>query len=279
MGNFKKDLEQLKRYRENNDRKSREVVQLWENSISVNIENLGKEKHIVLEQVCIAAADTFRLNIAQRCIQELYRDFPNSSRVRVLESMVYEADENYPKALQILNDIIKHDNTNSAAKKRKIAIFKALGRYPEAIKELTEYLKTFMADVEAWQELSELYLNEHDYSKAAFCVEELILHNPHNHLLHQRYADIKYTHGGIENLEIAKTYYYQTLKLNPKNIRALFGIYLTTTALLNSQKNMPQKKKDSAQKAAEWSIKQIKKRYAEENNVDHIQKSLAALEI
>lgn len=58
--------------------------------------------------------------------------------------MVYEADENYPKALQILNDIIKQDNTNSAAKKRKIAIFKTLGRYTEAIKELTEYLKTYV---------------------------------------------------------------------------------------------------------------------------------------
>lgn len=192
----------------------------------------------------MASADCFRLNIAQRCIQELYKDFPNSSRVRILESMVYEADENYPKALQILNDIIKQDNTNSAAKKRKIAIFKALGRYAEAIKELTEYLKTyvcvimsevmyliniffsFMADVEAWQELSELYINEHDYSKAAFCVEELILHNPHNHLLHQRYADIKYTQGGLENLELARSYYYQALRLNPKNIRTLYGIYL-----------------------------------------------------
>ncbi|XP_018569432.1 ER membrane protein complex subunit 2-like [Anoplophora glabripennis] len=279
MGNLKRDLEQLKRYRETNERKSREVVQIWDDSISSNIYNLGKEKHIVLEQVSIAAADSFRLNIAQRCIQELYKDFPNSSRVRILESMVYEADENYPKALQILNDIIKQDNTNSAAKKRRIAIFKALGRYTEAIKELTEYLKTFMADVEAWQELSELYINEHDYSKAAFCVEELILHNPHNHLLHQRYADIKYTQGGLENLEIAKSYYYQALRLNSRNIRALYGIYLTTTASLNSQKNVSQKKKDSTQKVIEWSLKQIRKRYADENEVKEIEESLAALEV
>ncbi|KAJ8942242.1 hypothetical protein NQ318_003089 [Aromia moschata] len=230
MGNLTRDLEQLKRYRDNNDRKSRETVQIWEESLSSNIENLGKEKHIVLEQVCIAAVDCFRLNIAQRCVQELYKDFPSSSRVRILESMVYEADENvenYNKTLQILNDIISQDSTNSAAKKEK-------NRNTES--------PCFMADVEAWQELSEMYINEHDYSKAAFCIEELILHNPHNHLLHQRYADIKYTQGGLENLEMARTYYYQALKLNPNNIRALYGIYLTTTALLNSQKNMTQKK-------------------------------------
>lgn len=83
-----------------------------------------------------------------------------------------------------------------------------------------------MADTEAWQELSEIYISENDFNKAAFCVEELILHNPHNHLLHQRYADIKYTQGGQENIEIAKNYYCQALKLNPNNIRALYGLYL-----------------------------------------------------
>lgn len=83
-----------------------------------------------------------------------------------------------------------------------------------------------MADVEAWQELSELYITEQDFNKAAFCVEELILHNPHNHLLHQRYADIKYTQGGVENLETARSYYSQALKINPKNMRALYGLYL-----------------------------------------------------
>lgn len=83
-----------------------------------------------------------------------------------------------------------------------------------------------MADTEAWQELSELYVNEQDFSKAAFCVEELILHHPHNHLLHQRYADIRYTQGGFENMELARAYYCQALKLNPNNLRALYGLYL-----------------------------------------------------
>lgn len=87
-----------------------------------------------------------------------------------------------------------------------------------------------MVDAEAWQELSELYLNEHDYNKAAFCIEELILHNPHNHLLHQRLADIKYTQGGFENLELARAYYCQAVKLNPKNLRALLGIQLVRKA-------------------------------------------------
>lgn len=63
-------------------------------------------------------------------------------RVKKLESMCYEASENYELALKIVNEIIQGDPTNSAARKRKVAIFKAQNKIPEAIKELVEYLKT-----------------------------------------------------------------------------------------------------------------------------------------
>lgn len=51
----------------------------------------------------------------------------------------------------------------------------------------------FMSDQEAWHELCSLYLSENEYSKAAFCMEEVLLHNPHSHLIHQRLAEIRYT--------------------------------------------------------------------------------------
>lgn len=85
-----------------------------------------------------------------------------------------------------------------------------------------------MSDEEAWQELSELYLSEEEYAKAAFCMEEVILISPHNHLYHQRYAEIKYTQGGYDNLEIARSHYCLALKLSPNNMRALYGIFLVS---------------------------------------------------
>ena len=87
------------------------------------------------------------------------------------------------------------------------------------------YLK---ADQEAWSELCDLYLSEHEYTKAAFCAEELLLINPHNHLNHERYASIRYSQGDYEK---ARSYYFSTLKINPTNIRALYGIILTSTNL------------------------------------------------
>lgn len=50
-----------------------------------------------------------------------------------------------------------------------------------------------MSDQEAWHELCSLYLAESEYSKAFFCMEEVLLHNPHSHLIHQRLAEIRYT--------------------------------------------------------------------------------------
>ena len=43
-------------------------------------------------------------------------------------------------------------------------------------------------------------------------------------LLCYRYAEIKYTQGGLEHMEIAKTYYFHTIRLNPGNMRALYGL-------------------------------------------------------
>jgi len=47
-----------------------------------------------------------------------------------------------------------------------------------------------MSDSEAWLELCDIYLQEHEYDKAAFCMEELLLCKPYNHLIHQKYAEV-----------------------------------------------------------------------------------------
>lgn len=60
------------------------------------------------------------------------------------------------------------------------------------IQGLNEYLEQFVRDQETWHELAELYISEHDCAKAAFCLEQFMMMNPHNHLHCQQYAEIKY---------------------------------------------------------------------------------------
>lgn len=177
------------------------MIDLWDNVLDEKQHKLDNEKHIVLEQVIIAALDCNRLEVAEKCIHQLSLDFPGSLRVQKYRAMRFEALELYDEALDVLNAIVSHDETNAAPRKRKIAILKAKGKVNEAIKELCEYTKKFMSDQEAWHELCNLYLSEGDYAKAAFCMEELLLHNPHSHLYHQRLAEIRYTMVSKKNLD------------------------------------------------------------------------------
>jgi len=47
-----------------------------------------------------------------------------------------------------------------------------------------------MNDSEAWTELVGLYLGECDYAKASYCVEELILAHPRDHLFFQLFGEV-----------------------------------------------------------------------------------------
>lgn len=248
----------FRKWRDDNERKSEDVIQLWDAVLCDKQNKLGNERHLVLEQVMIAALDCNRIETAEDCIRILTAEFPSSLRIQKYKSMLLEALERYDDALDVLEQIIKKDETNAAPRKRKVAIYKAQGRTAEAIRELCDYLKRFMSDQEGWHELCSLYLAEGDYAKAAFCMEEVLLHNPHSHLIHQRLADIRYTMGGLENIEIAKSYYCQAVKLNQNNLRALFGLFLCCGHIANSK--APLNKRKEAQKLAQWTIAQIQEK-------------------
>lgn len=205
--------DQFRKWREDSERYSDDVVQLWVAVLEDKVHKTGNERHLILEQVIVAALDTARFDIATKCTKLLNAEFPGSLRVMKFKAMRLEALEQYDAAIEVLDAIIEKDETNAAPRKRKIAIMKARGMRLDAIKELNAYLKKyysvkhicyiylfgyfhlprFMSDQEAWQELCNLYMAEGEYGKAAFCMEEVILHNPHSHLIHQRLADIRYT--------------------------------------------------------------------------------------
>lgn len=131
----------FRKWREDNERKSDETVLLWKTVLEDKASKLGNERHLVLEQVIIAAFDCARLDISEKCIRELSQEFPGSLRVQKYKAMRLEALGRFDEANDVLDDIISKDETNAAPRKRKIAILKARGKTCEAIKELCEYLK------------------------------------------------------------------------------------------------------------------------------------------
>lgn len=131
----------FRKWRENNERRSDDVIQLWEAVLDDKVSKTGNERHLILEQVTLAALDTARYDIADKCIKELSTEFPGSMRVMKFKAMRLEAMERYSGAVKVLNAIIAKDETNPAPRKRKIAILKACGRRLCSIKELIKYLK------------------------------------------------------------------------------------------------------------------------------------------
>ena len=253
--------ELLNKWREENTRDPVRVRDLW---TQFSLDRLsGDDKWPIVEQVCVAAMDLHDHSLIKECLTQLESKFPGSQRVRRLKAMArLELRERYDEAVKVYDDMIRADESSNFAYKRKIAVLIAMRRTPEAVKELVEYLKKFMNDQEAWLELADLYISDQEYAKAAFCLEEVILLNPHNTLYHEKYAEILYTQGTQESLEMARAYFAQALKLNPRNMRALYGLYLTAANLSTNQKLVSAKKKENL-KVATWALACIEAAYKE----------------
>jgi len=263
--------QKMRQWRDEPLRNSEEVTELGECLILEHGNKLGDELWTIYEQVFLASIDCRKMDLATMCLRELKTQFPDSIRVKKLNAMRLEALDKYEDAEQIYEKILEAEPANAVVRKRLVAILKAQNRIGEAVKELNEYLKKFMSDQEAWIELTELYISQQEHKKAKFCMEELILVNPHNHLFHQRYAEILYTLGGNENMEKSRKYFAQALKLDNNNMRALFGFFMSSAHLANSSKDAKAKKENS--KFAGWAATQINERYQNASQVqedDHL---------
>ena len=251
----------LNKWREENTRNSVKVRDFWAN---YQLDKLtSDEKYPILEQVVIAALDLHDHELLKQCLTQLETKFPASTRVKRLKTMArLELRERFDEALKVYQEMIQADEANAILYKRRVAILIAQRKTHEAVKELTEYLKKFMNDQEAWMELSDLYIQEQEYPKAAFCLEELILLNPHNTLYHTRIAEIYYTMNNSESLDLARAYFAQAIKLNPNNLRALYGLFLSTAHPSSNSKTASQRKKEN-NKLSSWSLTRISALYEE----------------
>jgi len=210
------------------------------------------------EQVLIAALDCGQYDDATKQAAILRKRFPASTRVQRLEAMIEEGRGRYDQALKMYQSILEKEKTDPLVMKRCIVIWRAKGQLDRATHSLNEFLKYFSNDLESWQELADLYLQQCAYTEAAYCIEELLLFSPENIHYYNRYADVLYTIGGTENLQKAKKYYAKSLEMrSANNMRAAWGLLLTCRQIMEGNK----KDVGDAAQVAAWTAALLCKKY------------------
>ncbi|CAG8463467.1 127_t:CDS:2 [Racocetra persica] len=255
-------IETLHELRKSGERKSDLVVSLGERLIREYTRKLGDEIWPIYEQVFISALDQGNDTLAKACLEKLEKRFPGSPRVKILEGMKLEAENKLDEALRLYDEILEKDDSNIAASKRRVAVFKAKGQDQQAMEALTKYLDDFYNDTEGWLELSDLYLRFHSYQQAAFCLEELILLQPQNHFYHLKYAEILYTSDTSDNINLALKEFCRVVELCEDHVRALYGIKLCTARILSLPINNPK----TISELSDLAVERLKKIYSVNNN-------------
>ncbi|KAI8322640.1 TPR-like protein [Martensiomyces pterosporus] len=229
----------LAEIRQSSERRSFEVLKLAEPLLNKGtIKQAGDDIWIVYEQIFIAAIDEGQTDLAKTILDILYKRFNGSQRVKRLYGLVNESVGHSDVARKLYEEMLATDETNVLASKRLIAILKSEGQYAQAIQELNTYLDTHSNDFEGWLELAHLYLHQHLYQQAAFCMEEVILQQPANYYFHLKYAEIQYTMG---NLDVALKEYLRVVELSTDNVRGFYGVKLTADRILDLLKKKPKK--------------------------------------
>ncbi|KAF8513203.1 hypothetical protein JB92DRAFT_2924738 [Gautieria morchelliformis] len=234
-------LEKLATWRVRGTRASEQVV---EQGIIVleqgALKRMGDDAWAFLEQLALASLDIGRLDIADDCLEQLTEEFPGSPRVECLKGIRLEADDKPGEALNFYEAALREDDTNIALWKRQIAVLRGQGpqTIPRAVEELTRYLDTFYADVEAWIELADIYSELNLYALSLQALAHVLLLASQNPFYVLRFAETAYTAGDIP---LALKTFLRVIDMDESGPsegnatkRAWWGVKLTSSRLLSS---------------------------------------------
>jgi tetratricopeptide (TPR) repeat protein len=197
------------------------------NFIINNSHILQIQRFIYLEKLFNYALELKLLDESRRILLEFYQNFGKESKILRMESQLAELDDTQ-RANEFYKKLIISNQEDKVSVKKYIGLLKSSFTLShEDLKKLiemwNEYLKIYMDDYEAWYELSDVYLLSSNYSKAVYCLEEVLLHQPNNFNVYTKLGDILCTLNNSEAAVNAVKYYSQSVLIKPTP-RAFWGI-------------------------------------------------------
>jgi tetratricopeptide (TPR) repeat protein len=263
----KKSYEEYKEWLDNNLRLHKNTTIFLFNALDYFINNyssdLAYEKYYYIEKLYYMCLELKLIDYAKRQLKEIVNEFTQSEpKVKRMIALIKEVDskEDIDSALNIYKSLIKSNQEDRSSIKRYLALYKAQLDL-ESLKKYTEfwneYLKVYMDDIEAWYELCDVYLFTNNYNKAIFCLEEILLHQPHNYKVYIKLGDVLSTMNNSEAAIMAIKYYSQSVLIKPTP-RALWGLVYTINIVKRVNKDLDEKQTNLV-KIAEKKLKELYK--------------------
>ena len=135
--------------------------------------------------------------------------------------------------------------------KRRAALLQSLGRPAEAINALVELLGSSPTDIEAWAELSDLYLDQGLLRQACFCLEEILLVAPNAWNIHARLGELLILSSITGDTELflndSIRRCCRSIELCDGFLRGFYGLKLSTDRLLKFHDSESKKATGNAQ--------------------------------
>ena len=224
--------------------------------------SLGYDGYPFLEKLFYISLELKRYETANQIINSIYKDFGGEKKII---RMIAEKNELDPKSdislsLEKYKQLMLFNQEDKESIKRYL-MFMKFNLKTEDIKgyidKWNEYLKVYMDDEEAWNELAEVYLMCNNYSKAIYCLEELLLHNPMNYLTYMKIGDIYASLGNTDACKNGLKYYSQAALITPTP-KAFLGIAHCVNCIYKVEKKLD----DQTKALVRIAKTQIKNMYA-----------------
>ena len=233
-----------------------------ENFIEQYKNQIGMEINILLKKLFFIHLELKNFEEAGIILKDLLKNFGKERNIIKLEIEQYEINpqgRNIPLGYKkmMLSDPSDNDSI------KKFIMFMKLSvdlNNKQSINDYIDiwnlYLEAFMNDPDAYNELSNVYLMVNEYDKAAFCLEELLLHSPNDYKVLSKLGDIYTSKNNPEDARTAIKFYSRSVLINPTP-RAFFGIQNCASIISKKEKKLDEKTK----KLVNISKKELSKMY------------------
>ena len=201
-----------------------------ENFLSRYKKNIGIEENVLLKKLFFIHLELKNYQPALNIVIKLIKSF---GKDRQLLRMYGEESEIDPKGSEIplrqYKVMMLNDQNDKESIKKYIMFMKSSVdlKNKQTINDYIElwnqYLEVFMNDPDGYNELSQVYLMVNEYDKAAFCLEELLLHSPNDYKILNKLGDIYTSKNNVEDAKTAINFYSRSILIYPTP-RAFFGI-------------------------------------------------------